>query len=322
MKSLDELKHMNFMDFIELPDSYIRLQGDLTPTQYGAVKIVSNTWSAILDKQTCDLCRSLDGKTLPEGHPDYETYQAPLHDHCRCLFLGWTTESPFKPPIDWEPPDKGLLEKFGNLVGMLPEKVLPEIIEIPEELRKLLPEDKWIKSLTKEEKEMFEIWQRATYSSIDNLRAVHAGKIPEFFDAKKVKQYKKYLKTLDGALDRAVSYKGNVYRGLHDLDKTTIERILKTKTMEFDALSSGTWKYDVAKGFARNLEKDKFSIIFEIKSKTGVKISSIFPEGKFLEEAEVLLRRGSKYKVIGQEMLSAKTFKSKQTWKIILEEIL
>jgi len=99
MKPLSELKKLDLSDFVELDDSYIRLQDPisiivettpmserdiklqtLTPTQYGAVKIVSNTWSAILDKHTCDLCRSLDGKTLPEGHPDYETYQNPLHN--------------------------------------------------------------------------------------------------------------------------------------------------------------------------------------------------------------------------------------------------
>jgi len=131
--SLDELRKGDF-NFGDLDDDYIRLQG-LVETQYGAVKIVSNTWSAILDKSTCDLCRSLDGKTLPEGHPDYEAYQPPTHNFCRCLYIGHTTESKYKPPIDWKPPDKGLLEKFGNLVGRLPEKELPEIVSIPEELK-------------------------------------------------------------------------------------------------------------------------------------------------------------------------------------------
>ena len=129
IKPLEELKQMELADFAELPDSYIQLQG-MVETQYGAVKVVSNTWSAILDTRTCELCRSLDGKTLPEGHPDFEAYQPPLHSSCRCLFLGHTTESKYKPPIDWEPPDKGLLEKFGNFIKALPEKELPEIIGV------------------------------------------------------------------------------------------------------------------------------------------------------------------------------------------------
>ena len=115
IKTIAELKQTELADFAELPESYIQLQG-MVETQYGAVKVVSNTWSAILDTRTCELCRSLDGKTLPEGHPDFEAYQSPIHGRCRCLWISTTTESPYKPPIDWEPPDPNLTKKYGEFI--------------------------------------------------------------------------------------------------------------------------------------------------------------------------------------------------------------
>ena len=67
--------------------------------------------------------------------------------------------------------------------------MLPEIVEVPEELKKLMPEKKWIKSLTYEEKTVFDRWFGGTY---DVMKEINMGKIPVQYakDPKMIKDLK------------------------------------------------------------------------------------------------------------------------------------
>jgi SPP1 gp7 family putative phage head morphogenesis protein len=49
--------------------------------------IQTMTFVAELDEDTTDLCRSLDGTTLPVGDPKIDEYQTPLHHNCRSIWV-------------------------------------------------------------------------------------------------------------------------------------------------------------------------------------------------------------------------------------------
>ena len=45
-------------------------------------------WSAILDRRTCSICRSLDGTYFETGDPALAELKPPIHLHCRCIIVG------------------------------------------------------------------------------------------------------------------------------------------------------------------------------------------------------------------------------------------
>jgi len=181
----------------------------------------------------------------------------------------------------------------------------------------LLPENEWRKSLNNPELDAFDRWQGASF---DVMRDVHRGKIPAKYvkEPKMVDKIKGMLKSMDDALDRAIPYNGKVYRGLRELSKSEFDKIARMKSMNLNCLSSSSHKIKAAEAFAKNVSANKYSALFEMENKTGVRISKIFGTE---QEAEVLLRKGAKYKVIGMEELDAAKYGAKRTVKIKLVEM-
>jgi len=90
------------------------------PTQVGPRKIVRFVWSAILDRRTCPLCRSLDGKVIDASDKRFSTFHPPIHQNCRCIWIGICQDDPYIPPIDWPPISSDLLQ-FATLKSFLRE---------------------------------------------------------------------------------------------------------------------------------------------------------------------------------------------------------
>lgn len=115
----------NFMQILPL-DSLKKLQSIDILTQQGDVKVVSHIFSALLDNRTCALCRDLDGRILQAGDPDYDTFQPPLHNSCRCLFISVTSKDPNPPKITGLLAKPKLVKKFAPTFVDLPEKEIPK----------------------------------------------------------------------------------------------------------------------------------------------------------------------------------------------------
>jgi hypothetical protein len=68
-------------------------------------------WSAILDKVTCPLCKSLDGMVV--NSEEYRKYQAgKIHGNCRCIWVYISKEEVDAPEVDFKEPDKKIVDKY------------------------------------------------------------------------------------------------------------------------------------------------------------------------------------------------------------------
>jgi SPP1 gp7 family putative phage head morphogenesis protein len=95
-------------------------------------------FDAVLDTQTTDLCRSLDGTTLPIDHPFWNRFYPPNHWGCRStvrqLSSGAVTSASKIPSAEIPPMFRVNLGKQ----GLIFPKDHPYFIEIPEDVKNSL----------------------------------------------------------------------------------------------------------------------------------------------------------------------------------------
>lgn len=123
---------------------------------------------------------------------------------------------------------------------------------------------------------------------------------------------------MEQALDRAKPFQGTIYRGLNDVNSGLYDKFMTSKELTMNALSSASKSQIVASGdFA---SYGNYRILMKIRNRTAVDIEKI---GGQRTEAEVVLRKGARYKV-----LKAEEFTTKNTWgeevrllEMTLEEI-
>jgi len=137
-----------------------------------------------------------------------------------------------------------------------------------------------------------------------------------------MKKVKAEVARLDRALDRSSPYKGTLWRGLSRLDNKTYQALIKSKTLEWDAISSASADYATAVEYATAQEVGEFTknILFEIRvNKTGVALPNVGAE-----QMEVLLRKGARYRVKSvaiETIFSTVEDRQISIAKMILEEI-
>ena len=72
-------------------------------------------YSAILDDRTCALCEDLDGMTLVRGDARFDEFNPPIHDRCRCVWIGvLSDEVDFRP--EWRDPSADMIAAHGSLI--------------------------------------------------------------------------------------------------------------------------------------------------------------------------------------------------------------
>lgn len=85
---------------------------DTTATQLG---IQGAQWCAVLDRRTCPLCASLDGKVMRADTVAFARFRPPLHYNCRCVrvFIG-----PHEPAVrfTWVNPDPALVRQYAGFI--------------------------------------------------------------------------------------------------------------------------------------------------------------------------------------------------------------
>lgn len=212
-------------------------------------------------------------------------------------------------PIKVPPGPKQIKLPAPKLIYVKPK---PKAIPKPKPKPKELTQRQWEASLTDDEVHALTIWSESMEGT-EMLKDYQIGR--------KVSAYmKKVGQTFDDALKRAPNFEGIVYRG-HGLpyDKG-IDIYKKGSTIRFDTVASASRKKSVAKefrGFAN--EGDRVPIEMVIRTKTGVRIHNIADQA---QEAEVLLRKGSKFKVVKEpEWIKFPAYEKGGYYRIHLEEI-
>ena len=252
-------------------------------------------FSAILDRRTCPLCKELDGMYVEVGSADHLEYTPPIHNKCRCIWV-YIGDEDRMPTVNFKKPDQELIKKHGNLIGKSGaiSKLLGDTTKVSskdlEDMTKTL-----FKGLSDEEKEAIVRYTYETDGALNyNLRF---GKLhPHLEDRKKLtkEQIKEQLALLDAAfkksapLDRDI----NVYRfSTSEAFKNGIENMVG-KTFKDKAYVSTT-----VNGNAENFVQGA-DVFFKIKVSKGEKVVPINGESKFAREEEILLKRGTKLKII------------------------
>lgn len=91
-------------------------------------------FDAVLDKQTTDLCRDLDGTTLPIDHPFWKRYYPPNHFNCRSTVRqvtgGPVTPDSRIPAVDIPP----MFQTNLGEAGLIFPKTHPYFIDLPKEV--------------------------------------------------------------------------------------------------------------------------------------------------------------------------------------------
>ena len=90
------------------------------------------TYDAVLDGRTSELCKHLDGTTLPADDPFWETHTPPLHFNCRSGIISLTESQAAERGVTKTPPKAPAASSF----GLAPDKSewQPQYAKYPYEL--------------------------------------------------------------------------------------------------------------------------------------------------------------------------------------------
>ncbi len=177
----------------------------------------------------------------------------------------------------------------------------PEVPEKPQGLT----EEEWKESLTRDERQALGFWQGSGYERI--REAQQSGKLTG--------SLRGAVKNMNAALDKAVAYKGEVYRGLNNLNATAFKTISNSNQFKWNAFSSGASKEKAAARFLRG-EKGR-SVMFRIQNKTGIDITPLLRG-----ESEILMRKNATFKVVSKQMKTYTVGKDKfEALEMVLMEL-
>lgn len=285
------------------------------------------------DEKTCAACSSLNKERFSTGRAGDVI---PVHPNCRCVMLPVIGD---KTIHNLEEARKGIpdhvdgllkklerttdptegrkirraLRKLGHTGGLggkpgvaAPPTVKPTVPTIPKP--KLKPQEKWVKSVTKDERGSI-WWYQSDFKNVKLHRKFEEEKRL----IKHPKAYKPWSPPKDLDLwkashfarvtNRAPNWRGQVFRGLR-LKKEELSKYAVGKSVELKHLTSSTTNVRVARSYAatyRDLKTLKLveykgpKVVLEMATKTGVDLRDLF-EGPM---KEVLLKPG-KFKVVSQ----------------------
>lgn len=229
-----------------------------------AMGVDGKEWVTVGDDRVSPECRQneADGIIPVDQAFSSGAKGPPQHPSCRCAL------APARLPITKAPP-KALKPKP-------PTKAVPTGPE----------GDAWKKILTTDEAGAMRGWTADGYIPMRELQRT----------GKATAQIRRYTKAFEKGLSKDGSYKGEVFRGMGNLDAKTYNLIKNSKTITLDSTSSSSISSRQAANFARGAKTNPNRIIYRIDSKTGVDFRTFNPG-----EQEILLGRGTKYKVVSQK---------------------
>ena len=163
--------------------------------------------------------------------------------------------------------------------------------------------EEWVNSLNEEEKSAVDAWQSHHWDEMRQYQIKGTGH----------EDIKNELMNLNNAMNKDGHFQGEVFRGIDGLSDEDYNKILNSKTVEWNAHCSSSKDSKVALGFAAFSHSGK-RVLFHVKTKTGVDITplaNVSPVGAaFSNQQEVILPKGKKYKVVGNKEADFKDFYS------------
>lgn len=219
-------------------------------------------WSAAAD--ACDECLDLDGERQRLDEPFSAGVMCPtLHPRGRCSMNLIQNAKPTEPKVP-----------------------RPEEVRVPPGK---LSQEAWLKSLSLDEQKAIMAWQGGAHTDIRPFQRTGIGEVGTMRRSQLIEQ----------SLNRAKPLEGTVYRGAQ-MPNEAVAAMFDSGTVKYNALTSASWDKDAVRKFLPFYGEDgKTRMMFHIKNKTGVDISAVQP---WSTEGEVLMRRGSSYKIVGESL--------------------
>ena len=160
------------------------------------------------------------------------------------------------------------------------------------------PEMAWSNLLTTEERSAVQSWTKGQWEEMQAVSRTGEG------SAEAEELYGQF----EAALNKGTPAEGSVYRGLHELSEKAYDELAQIKTIELDAVQSATRSVSVADEFVIGpVSADIAEVGFEpgmvlrgarfeiIENKSGIELMALSDHP---EELEVILRKGTRYRVI------------------------
>lgn len=226
----------------------------------------------------------------------------------------------YKNPPYWLKANFGKDLVLRDEIRMAGAQAVPMVPEVPKQTI-----EEYVKGLIGEDKNVVKLYTQLGYKINENLRAGQAMTKERWAWITKSQTYstqgKSYVNDLSNILNNAPKYTGTTFRGMvfdTNYPKTweSFKENLKTGNIFSDKgfLSTSTNK-STREYFMDSSGAHKISI--EIKSKSGVDISSLSREPK---EKEILFNKNSKF--IIKEAKHIETDKlGRETWSVFMEEL-
>ena len=257
--------------------------------------IEGKEWITAGDLRVSPECIGNEGEGVIPRNQTFSggTMAPPQHPACRCSLAPAILKVKKAPPTKARPPTKA--QPPTKPTPKAPAKVKPE-------------GQKWLKSLPKEEREALKGWQGGSRQ----IRAFQKT-------GKGAPRFKADALNIENALNKAQPHKGQVFRGVSDLDSKTYNLIKSQKTFKWDALSSSSTDNRIGLQFAQSGTTDRGGVLFRIANKSGVDISKVNPAFSF--EKEVILRRDVIYEVISRKEITPFAGGKQKVLEIVLKEI-
>lgn len=186
-------------------------------------------------------------------------------------------------------------------------------------------QDSWGLTLGNSEEDALRIWGQ---DGSDGIVALQRGQLTPQSRETYMLQHgispEEVIRRLDGALERAPKYDGQVWRGIGLTDEN-IALLQDSDTMGLPAFSSSSVKMEEGLGFARGgaltlqgQGEDAQMVLFKVKSKTG---RMIMDHTTHYEEAEVILMPGTEYNILSAIWEKDSVFGKMDVLMVEIEEI-
>lgn len=156
--------------------------------------------------------------------------------------------------------------------------------------------NEWADKLSTDEQSAIDHWG----TSGKDIRNLQSGNINEMTDLE-ISRAQNYLDNWESALDKGINYNGVVYRGLNNVPyENGIDNWINDGRIEIANDQSSTINGNIVDGFSGKGYGNNNSVVWEVEQNSGVilfDMTHVTMGGKPISESEVVLRKGTIYKI-------------------------
>ena len=225
------------------------------------------------------------------GYPEYNMKPTPGHPQTATIHVSYVPKDEGQESVEMSAP-------VGSPTGFFKDKQgnTHPIFRSAGGVRHPMEKDEWVNSLSENEKSAIYQWTSDSQPFKDTARDVY----PYNSGGGKNEDWKSALNDFNTAIDRAPTYQGDIYRGIHSLSDKAFDAIVKAKSFRAKSPTSFSGTREAGQGFGDPRTHFGNGIVFV--SKEGQHNGgSILPANRkqigYSNENEVIVPHGSVYKV-------------------------